>query len=297
MSGSAADMMHAAPATPAAVVRRIAGAGGVSIAADLYGDPSGQPVVLLHGGGQSRSAWRGGAERLAAHGYRACAMDLRGHGDSDWSSDGEYYFDRHIGDLTAVIAEMGAPCVLVGASLGGHISLLTASRYPAQVRALALADVTPWINEVAAADMRVVMKATASGFANLDEAAAMIDRLRGTAPRGSSEGLRPHLRERADGRLYWRWDSRLVEDRFVRHEGEGGMFALAAERLTVPTLVMRGALSDVTSPAQVERFRRAVPNLVSVEIEGVGHMLTGENNDAYASAVVHFLLSGIAPPV
>jgi pimeloyl-ACP methyl ester carboxylesterase len=262
---------------------------GVRIAVELRGEPGRPPIVLLHGGAQSRSAWRGGAQMFAEHGFRVASMDLRGHGESDWSREGDYSFDRHIGDLVAVIRALGPPAVLLGASLGGHVSLLTAARHPELVSLLMLADVTPWIDEEAGDAMRETMRRAVDGYATVEEAAAMVDRLRGSASRGSASGLRPHLDEREDGRFYWRWDARFVEDRFVRHGGEGGLFALAAQSLRVPVFVMRGALSEVTSPAQIERFARAVPALSFVEISGVGHMVTGESNDAYARAALSHL--------
>src|SRR3546814_17870155 len=61
------------------------GSGGISIAASLVGDGLGRPPVLLaHGGGQTRRTWRKTMQQLAQHGYRSLAIDLRGHGESDW---------------------------------------------------------------------------------------------------------------------------------------------------------------------------------------------------------------------
>ena len=66
------------------------GKDGIGIAADVWGEP-GDPLVLLqHGGGQTRHAWKGTGEKLAASGFRAYALDARGHGDSEWSLDGDY---------------------------------------------------------------------------------------------------------------------------------------------------------------------------------------------------------------
>jgi pimeloyl-ACP methyl ester carboxylesterase len=268
---------------------RLAGADGLLIAADAFGDPGAPPIIFMHGGGQSRSAWRGAARRLATQGYRTLTIDLRGHGESDWAADGVYSFDRYTADLEAIVAWLGAPAVLVGASLGGHVALVSASRCPEIVRAVALADVTPWLDEDDADAMRQAMRRTALGFDTIEQAAAMVDGLRGTAPRGKPDSLRPFLRKGADGRLYWRWDPRFLEDRFVRHGGEGGMFHKAAARLTVPTLLMHAEFSTIVEPAHVERFREVLPSLRCVEIKGVGHMVTGDSNDAYAEALSAFL--------
>jgi pimeloyl-ACP methyl ester carboxylesterase len=275
---------------------RIAGADSVTIAADAFGSPEDAPIIFMHGGGQSRSAWRGAARRLATQGWRALTIDLRGHGDSDWAPDGNYSFDRYTADIEALVAWLGAPAVLVGASLGGHAALMAAASRPQLVRGLALADVTPWVDEDHADGIRAAMRLTAEGFDSLEEAAATVDRLRGTAPRGRPEGLRPFVRQGEDGRLYWLWDPRFLQDRFVRHGGEGGMFAAAASRLEVPTLLMRAEYSNIVDPAHVERFKEVLPALRYVEIKGVGHMVTGDANDAYAEALIGFV-NALEPPV
>lgn len=270
----------------------IAAGDGITLRGDLYGGEDGPTAILLHGGGQSRSAWRGAARRLAEAGYRAVAMDLRGHGDSDWSPAANYSFDDYSDDLARTIAAMGAPAVLVGASLGGHVSLVTAARHPDQVRALTLADVTPWIDEgETGSSIREAMRRMGEGVASLEEAAQLIAELRGGKPRRDVSGLRHHLQQRDDGRWYWRWDPAYLTEENLRHGGEGGLFVREARRLRCPVLVMRAELSTVTSAEQVELFRGAVPWLKDVVIPGAGHMLTGDVNDIYAAHVLAFLAS------
>jgi pimeloyl-ACP methyl ester carboxylesterase len=268
---------------------RLRGADGVTIAADAYGEEGGVPILFLHGGGQSRSAWRGAARTLAGQGYRSLSLDIRGHGESDWAPDGNYAFDRYVADLEAVIDGLGRPAVLVGASLGGHVATVAAADLPDRVLALALADVTPFLDEDEADDMRGAMRRSALGFDTVEEAAAMVDILRGTPPRGDPAGLRRHMREGEDGRLYWRWDPRFIEDRFVRHGGEGGLFAQAAAALRVPTLLMRAEFSTVVTHQQVARFHEVVPGLIYEQIAGVGHMVTGDDNGAYVPSILRFL--------
>ena len=96
------------------------GVGGVRIAGDAWGDPNGPLVLLQHGGGQTRHAWKGAGEILGAAGYYAIAFDARGHGDSDWAPDGLYGQDVMVEDLKCVVAALGnRRPVLVGASMGG----------------------------------------------------------------------------------------------------------------------------------------------------------------------------------
>ncbi|MGO9099216.1 MAG: alpha/beta fold hydrolase [Mycobacterium sp.] len=88
-------------------------AGDVTMVGDAYGDPSDPPVVLLHGGGQTRHSWGSTAADLGAKNWYAVTVDLRGHGDSSWSPDGYYGLDRFANDVTRVADFLGRPPVLV----------------------------------------------------------------------------------------------------------------------------------------------------------------------------------------
>ncbi|HJT39095.1 MAG TPA: alpha/beta fold hydrolase, partial [Sphingobium sp.] len=116
---------------------------GLTLAADIYGPASGQAVLFFHGGGQSRRSWRGPARRLGAAGYRAITVDLRGHGESDWASDGDYLLDAYARDVEALIDQLDGPVVLVGASRGGQAALVGGSRRPGRIALIMLADVAP----------------------------------------------------------------------------------------------------------------------------------------------------------
>src|SRR3954470_5966263 len=85
------------------------GSGGTRIAADSWGDPKGPLVLLQHGGGQTRHAWKNTGAHLGAAGYHAVAFDARGHGDSDWAPDGNYTQDAMVDDLLCIIETLGDP--------------------------------------------------------------------------------------------------------------------------------------------------------------------------------------------
>jgi pimeloyl-ACP methyl ester carboxylesterase len=129
----------------------LAGRGGVRLRAEVVGGEAAPPVVLLHGGGQTRHAWGGTARMLAEDGWCAISVDLRGHGDSEWAADGDYEFEAFADDIDAIARTFTEPPVLVGASLGGIASLLAVGHLGAPARALVLVDVGPRI-ELAGAE-------------------------------------------------------------------------------------------------------------------------------------------------
>ncbi len=118
---------------------------GIELVAEVQGHESDPPVIPLHGGGQTRHAWKDTAQGLARQGFHAIAVDLRGHGDSGWSPDGQYSLERFVADLRVVAASCQQAPVLIGASLGGVIGLLAEGEGPPFLSALVLVDMTPTV--------------------------------------------------------------------------------------------------------------------------------------------------------
>ena len=104
--------------------RRVFEGVGVRIVGDVVGDPSAQPVLLMHGGGQTRHSWSAATMELGRRGYHAISIDLRGHGDSDWAPGGAYDLSNYRDDVLKVIDTLPAAPVMVGASLGGMTGML-----------------------------------------------------------------------------------------------------------------------------------------------------------------------------
>ena len=103
---------------------RFEGFEGIHLVADVYGHADDWPVLLMHGGGQTRHASGSAAATLAEQGWRTVSLDLRGHGDSEWALNGDYSFSAFAADAIAVADQLGRPPVLVGASLGGVAAII-----------------------------------------------------------------------------------------------------------------------------------------------------------------------------
>jgi pimeloyl-ACP methyl ester carboxylesterase len=273
---------------------RIAG-DGLTLAADAYGPADGPPVLLFHGGGQTRHAWGGTARLLGELGWRALTIDLRGHGDSDWAPDGRYGLDGFAGDVRALALAQPTPPALVGASLGGLSSLVAIADAPdgAEVaRALILVDVAPRLEPAGIEHIAEFMLGHLDGFAGLDEVADAVAAFNPHRPRPSDlSGLRKNVRLREDGRWYWHWDPAFLsggtdEPRSYTNEA---LLEAAARSLRVPTLLVRGRQSDVLSEEGARHLLGLVPHARYVDVGGAGHMVAGDRNDAFNDAVVAFL--------
>jgi pimeloyl-ACP methyl ester carboxylesterase len=246
---------------------------GLELVADVWGDPEAWPVLLLHGGGQTRHAWGSTAERVAAEGWRTVALDLRGHGDSQWAPNGDYSFTAFGGDVVAVVDQLGRPPVLV--------------------------DITPRTNTEGIQRIRTFMESGLGGFDTLEEAADVIaaytpQRTRRVNPAGLAKVLRQR-----DGRWYWHWDpafighgrTEVVPDRLA------GLLDVAVSNIHVPTLLVRGLLSDVVTQDGVDHFRAAMPEASVVDVAGASHMIAGDRNDVFSDAVIAFLRDQILPTI
>ena len=266
---------------------------GVRIAADVAGPLDGQPVVFQHGGGQTRAAWKRAVIVLAERGFRAISIDLRGHGDSEWSPDGDYRLDRHVDDLVHVVKLLKRPAVFVGASLGGLTSLLAVGEGRVAAAGLVLVDIAPQMNPEGTQKIGAFMNANPYGFATLDEAADAVSAYLPHRPRPKdTSGLMKNLRLRDDGRLYWHWDPAMMSGRTDR-AGDTPRLEAAARALKVPTLLIRGGLSQVISPEGAKAFLSLVPHAEFVDVSGADHMVAGDDNDAFNTAVISFITRNV----
>ncbi|MCG2634158.1 MAG: alpha/beta hydrolase [Gammaproteobacteria bacterium] len=281
------------PTSPPMATQVYTTAAGLQLTGDAHGDPDDPPVLFLHGGGQTRHAWGGAARTLARQGMYAITLDLRGHGESDWSPEGNYAVDDFAADLTEVASTFSRPPAVVGASLGGMTGLITAgSISPERVSALVLVDFTPRVETEGVNRILDFMQGNPDGFANVEEAGEAVARYIPNRPKPKNlDGLRKNLRLRSDGHYHWHWDPKLFSRarNDVERVRNAERLLDAARNLTVPTLLVRGGSSDVVSESGAQEFLDAVPHAQYVDVAGAGHMVAGDRNDQFSTAVVNFL--------
>jgi pimeloyl-ACP methyl ester carboxylesterase len=272
--------------------RSYLGSGRLTLAADVGGDPSAPAVIFMHGGGQTRHSWRGAMHELLAEGYHVISLDTRGHGDSDWSANGDYALPTLAADLLAVIATLPALPALVGASLGGATGLYAVGNSTTPIaRALVLVDIVPRANPEGSEKIVNFMRSHPDGFATPEEAADAVAAYNPHRPRPKdTTGLMKNLRLRPDGRLHWHWDPQIIRSP-TRLEPPDliGPLLDAASRVRIPTLLVRGLKSDVVSDDGIAELRAALAGLEVWDVPEAGHMVAGDRNDAFNRGVAAFL--------
>jgi len=194
----------------------------------------------------------------------------------------------------AVGDPLGQPPVLVGASLGGVSAILAEGSSDRIVSSgLVVVDITLKTNPQGLQRIKDFMTSGMNGFATLEEAAAAIsaytpNRKRKTNP----AGLHKVLRLGADSRWHWHWDPRFME-RDINTEVPSSefqnLFEVALANVRVPTLLVRGKLSDGGTEDGGRDCRAKVPHAKLAEVEDAAHMVAGDQNDAFSSAVIDFL--------
>ncbi|MCX7325808.1 MAG: alpha/beta hydrolase [Hyphomicrobiales bacterium] len=267
------------------------------LVATIYGS-GGPPVLLLHGGGQTRRAWRRTGLALG-HDWQVIALDQRGHGQSNWVADGAYAFPDYARDAQAVAAEIarttGLRPAVIGASLGG-ISALLALDSPDNpaFSALCMVDVVPDMSPDGLDAIQGFMRTHAvDGFASVEEAANVVAAYLPHRERPKSlDGLRRNLRHDPDGRWRWHWDPRFLDGprsvNAVWDEVREALMTQAA-RLTVPGLLVRGAFSELVTEEAAADFLKVARGMTSVNVAKARHMVAGDSNDDFIAAIGDFL--------
>jgi len=282
----------------------VAGAGGLELRYSRW-QGGGRPILVLHGGGQTRHAWEESCEHLGGLGYDVVALDLRGHGESEWSAEQAYGLADFAADVVAVIPQLGYQrTALLGFSLGGLASLHLTARRPELTSVLMLVDVAPRLEDAGVQRIRDFMTRHES-FASLDE---VVDALREYNPNRPPDSIRPesllrNLRRRADGRYEWHYDRYFRTPRSEAEMADRTRIAGLthaellddARRISCPTLVVRGAMSDVLSEEGVAELLAIIPGSESALVEKAGHQVAGDRNDAFLTAITPFLARRYPP--
>lgn len=256
-----------------------------------WGTSQGGDVIFLHGGGLTAHSWDVVCD-LMRRDYRCVALDLRGHGESDWSEDASYALEDHAGDVAAVVQGLELQTIaLVGQSLGGLVALTYAGRQDAQLSGLVLVDTGPRGGRPAG---RERLRAFMDGPEEHATVEQFVERAMAFNPRRSRERLRRsllhNLRETDRGTWVWKYDRRIT-DPFRRGDPEARRTRLveAAAAVRCPVLVVRGEESEHFHAEDAEATAALFQDARWATIPGAGHTIQGDRPYELASLIDGFL--------
>ena len=259
----------------------------------------GVPLILLHGGGNEAHLWDDFIPSIAPH-YRVIAVDQRGHGDSDWDPEGRYETEYMVNDLEALTEALQIDrFVLIGFSMGGRVAMGFAGRHPERLAGLVLVDIGPELDPRGVSRIGQENQANRTPvFASIDEYTSLLSL---NYPAGQPQALirmaKHGLRQREDGLFELKTDpkmrgirtdddaARAREDAFIQEQWD------ALAKLPCPTLVVRGAASDILSPDIADKMvDEVLKNGQLAIIPQAAHSVATDNPEAFEAAVSRFVL-------
>jgi esterase len=247
-------------------------------------------VVMLHGVSGHARTWDEEGAALAAR-YRVLALDQRGHGDSDLPPDADYSIPSLVGDFAAFVDALGLETfAVVGLSLGGRVAIQYAGTHVERVSRLVVVDIGPDIAPEGMARVGRMMAGAPERFDTLEDVIAY---QRANNPRYTEALLRARVRHGVrplpEGGLTWKYD------RGLREAVRAGRFSApidlwpAWRAITCPTLLVRGAESDILSVEIAKAMVDAQPRTRYVEVAGAGHTVPGDQPEAFTMLLREFL--------
>ncbi|MFZ4584435.1 MAG: alpha/beta fold hydrolase [Acidimicrobiia bacterium] len=249
-------------------------------------------AVLLHGGAQNAHTWDTVALAL---GHPLLAIDLPGHGRSDWRTDHHYSVKGNATDVAAAMDSLiGAPRPVIGMSLGGLTTIALGAARPELVTRMMLVDVTPGVNREKAEPITAFVSGP-ENFASFDE---ILERTVQFNPTRSVASLRRGILHNAvenpDGTWRWRYDRMRLS---TAHDEEGhhgsvpdfGGLWDELEGYPGPIWLVRGSTSGVVSDDDVTELQRRRPDAHVEVVDGAGHSVQGDRPVELAALIEEFL--------
>ena len=226
--------------------------GGLQLHYLDWGNPAGPPLVCVHGYTSSADAFNGFARHFRDR-FHIIALDVRGHGESQWSPDGAYAYRDQAGDLAAFVDLLGlGRVILFGTSMGGIIAMTYAAEHAERLSGLVINDIGP---DAEAGTQRItqMVGSRPDEFATLEEAMAyrraMSPILAARSAKDQHELALGMLSRRQDGKWGWKMDPAYIRQRVEHGPPRRPPLWPVLQALPCPTLVVWGSDSDVLSEA------------------------------------------------
>ncbi len=250
-----------------------------------FGGDGKQPLIMLHGIGRVAHTF----DHVARHfnqNYHVMAVDMRGHGDSDWDPKAAYLVEDYVKDIEGLAQQLRLRNIVIwGNSTGGRVAQVFAGLHPDLVAAVIAEDVGPERpREIADGFTSRLKQEDEKGWATEDE---LFAQLKTGSPRTADEILRAYAhfgsKKRPDGRVMWKRDPGIGNGfvptelwRFVR-------------QIKSPIIYVLGGRSTIVPAATQEELRKTLPQVQIVTMPGLGHYPSEENPKDFLPIVDGFL--------
>ena len=259
-----------------------------------WGDPAKHTVLLLHGGNQSAHSWDLVSLHLADR-FHVLALDQRGHGDSEWARDADYSSTAMAADAAAFLDTLEVGQVtIVGHSMGGMNTMRLMLDQPERADRVVLVDIGPEMSEEGAKTIRHFV----TEHREFDDLDHFVEAVQKYDPYRSREHIertvKYNLLRRADGKFVSKRDHGPRLSATQEHRSRHDRFTIEdAPAMTMPTLLVRGADSNILTAESAKRFVDALPDGRLVTVAESGHNVHGQNTAGFVEAVTPFLLEAI----
>jgi pimeloyl-ACP methyl ester carboxylesterase len=239
---------------------------------------------MLHGISQQAHSWDFISLPLSVD-YRVIALDQRGHGDSDWSPNGNYSTDIYVGDIEAFVGAMRLENFhLMGHSMGGRNSLAWASGRPGILKSLTIVDTGPETQRRGQNRIQQ-FRELPDELDTLDEFASRVMEYTGRNREQTMGALKYSIRQRQDGKWTWKYDKAMRVSGFRAPTWTPEQLWDGWRKIDCPALVVRGARSDIFADETMVRMAEEHPDCTTVTVENAGHLVQGDNPPDFLAAV------------
>ncbi len=265
-------------------VDRFVEVNGINLHYLEWGNTDRPTILMLHGISQQAHSWDFISLPLSVD-YRVIALDQRGHGDSDWSPNGNYSTDIYVGDIEGFVGAMGLKNFhLMGHSMGGRNSLAWASGRPGVLKSLTIVDTGPETQRRGQNRIQQ-FRELPDELDTLDEFASRVMEYTGRNREQTMGALKYSIRQRQDGKWTWKYDKAMRVSGFRAPTWTPDQLWDGWRKIDCPALVVRGARSDIFADETMVRMAEEHPDCTTVTVENAGHLVQGDNPPDFLAAV------------
>ena len=252
-----------------------------------WGQAGNPLIVMLHGGSQQAHSWDFVSLPLSED-FHIIAMDQRGHGDSDWATDGDYTLEAQQRDIDGFVEALGiANFHLIGHSMGGRNSYVWASGNSDKLRSLVIVDTGP-VAQSRGRNRIQNFRELPDELDSFEEFADRVQEYTGRSREQTLGALKYSIRQRPDGKWSWKYDKLLRTPGRQGPAWSSEQLWEAVAKITCPTLVVRGGNSDIFADETMREMRQVIPNCETVTVPDAGHLVAGDNPVDFLAAVRSF---------